>query len=210
MGSALWCDHGCRFFAFLHSVNFLGWLPLWCHDAFEILRHQTPSHNCILFSFEWPDWVTLASFKSTSAWTMGVTMMAYAFRISLWTGNGATLSEEWTYLQFCYRRLDIGAHWVCHGVLNQRVPDFKLLRPISTIKGVGRELAIGLPIFYFYLVKTFENLPSAVSIISSKEHFKSKEKNQFNKFSIIKPCSLFPHFSYLKLGNHSFGQLWTT
>lgn len=35
-------------------------------------------------------------------------------------------------------RFGIGAHWICHGVLDQQVPDFGFLRPINTIKGMGK------------------------------------------------------------------------
>ena len=54
------------------------------------------------------------------------------------------------------------------------------------------ELVIGLPTFNFYLVKTFKQLLPAVSIISSKEHSKIKEKIfTFNKLNIINICSFF-------------------
>lgn len=76
------------------------------------------------------------------------------------------------------------------------------------------ELAVGLPIFYFYLVKTFKNCDPLSLLFRQKNILKAKKKNQFNKFSIIKPCSFFSFLLsetweplFWTTMNHSFGQL---
>lgn len=68
------------------------------------------------------------------------------------------------------------------------------------------ELAVGLPIFYFYLVKTFKNCDPLSLLFRQKNILKAKKKISLISLASLN-LALFSHFSYLKLGNHSFGQL---